>query len=172
VTDNSGKIYSNLLLRYDTYNEVLELSQDGQVYEISPESFPSFTLDYVDSVTRKETNHIFSTGYKIDGFSELSYFDIFAEGKYKVVRKYKTLFLEEAVKDYGSPNVKKIFQSKTNYFLLSSKGLAIEIKLNKKSILEAFPDQSSPIETFIKEKKIKIKSEQDLMDIVKFLESH
>jgi len=170
ITDKTGRLYSNLLLKYDAYKDQVELNQEGQAYEISAVLYPKFTLNYVDPATNDITRHSFAAGYKIGGFSELNYFDLLQEGKYTLLRKYKTSFIEENVSGYGTSGVQKSFQSKMHYFVLDTKGVAKEIKMNRKSLLETFPDQGSALEAFIREKKLKVKSVEDVIEIIKFLE--
>lgn len=43
------------------------------------------------------------------------------------------------------------------------------IKLSKKSILEIFPKNAVEIEAFLKKKKMKIKSETDLIEVINYL---
>ncbi|MBL7871872.1 MAG: hypothetical protein JNM78_09700 [Cyclobacteriaceae bacterium] len=172
LTDKAGKHYPNLQLKYDAYLDRVELNQDGQVLEINASAYPKFTLNFVEPGTNKIIKHTFSTGYEIKGFSKTSYFDLIRDGKITLLKKYKTSFVDENLSGYGTSDQKKSFQTKILYFVLLEDGSAKEIKLNKKSILETFPEQSSNIEGFIKERKIKVKTEQDLIDIIEFLEAN
>jgi hypothetical protein len=172
LTDRSGKVYSNLLLKYDSYKDQVELNQEGQVFEVSASMYPKFTLNYVEPTTNKVVKHLFSAAYTVEGFNKFSYFDLLYEGELTLLRKYKTSFIEENVSGYGTSGAQKSFQSKTLYFIIDKNGVSKDIKINKKSILEAFPEQSSTIEEFIKERKIKVKTEQDLIDIIEFLEAN
>jgi len=171
LTDKSGKVYSNLLLKYDTYKDQVEMNQDGQVFEISTVLYPKFTLSFVQPTTNNVIKHVFSAAYAVDGFPKMSYFELLFEGRLTLIKKYKTSFVEENVSGYGTGGVQKSFQSKTIYFVVED-GVTKEIKSNKKSVLEVFPEQSSVIETFLKEKKMKIKSETDLVQIIQFLEEN
>lgn len=169
LTDKSGKTYSNLLLKYDSYKDQVELNQDGQIMEVSALNYPKFTLSFVESSTNKVIKHSFSSGYNVEGFNRVSYFDLLLEGRFTLLRKYKTSFIEDNVAGYGTSSTLKSFQSKTLHFVIDQNGVATEIKPNKKSVLEVFPQQASSIEAFLKDRKMKIKSEDDLIDVIKFL---
>jgi hypothetical protein len=171
LTDKSGKVYSNLLLKYDSYKDQVEMNQDGQVFEISAALYPKFTLSFVQPTTNNVLKHVFSAAYTVDGFPKMSYFELLFEGRLTLIKKYKTSFVEENVSGYGTGGAQKSFQSKTFYFVIED-GVAKDIKPNKKSVLGVFPEQSSIVETFLKEKKMKIKSETDLIEIIKFLEEN
>jgi hypothetical protein len=169
LTDRSGKVYSNLLLKYDSYKDQVELNQEGQVFEVSASMYPKFTLNYVEPTNNKVVKHLFSAAYNVEGFPKFSYFDLLFEGKFTLLRKYKTSFIEENVSGYGTSGAQKSFQSKILYFVINEDGVSKDIKPTKKSILEVFPEQTASIETYAKEQKMKLKSEADLIEIIRFL---
>lgn len=168
LTDRTGKVYSNILLKYDSYKDQVEINQEGKIMEVIAVTYPKFTLSFVESGTNNVIKHSFSSGYNVPGFTSTSYFDLLFEGKITLLRKYKTSFIEDNVTGYGTSGTVKSFQSKTLYFVVDG-SLSKEIKPNKKSVLEVFPEQSLKIETLLKEKKMKIKSENDLIEIIRFL---
>lgn len=170
LTEKSGKVFTNLLIKYDSYKDRVELNQDGQIMEISALEYPKFTLTYAESGTNDVMKHSFSTGYDIPGFSRTNYFDLIYEGRITLLRKYKTSFVEENVTSYGTSDAQKSFQLNKLYFVIDQNKISKELKLNKKSILEAFPEQSEQIETFLKDQKMKAKSESDLIKIITFLD--
>jgi len=169
LTEKNGNVYVNLMLKYDSYNDRVELNQDGQIMEISALEFPRFTLTFVEPGTDKLINHSFLSGLDIPGFSRINYFDLIYEGRLTLLKKYKTSFLDMNVTSYGNAGTQKSFQLNILYFLIEEGKAPKELKLNKRSIIEAFPKQAASIETFMKEKKIKGKTEADLIEIIKFL---
>lgn len=172
ITDKSGKGYSNLLLKYDSYKDQIELNQEGQIVEPLTGMYNKFTLNFVDPVTNQVIKHSFSAGYPVEGYTRENYFDLLLDGKITLLKKYKTLFLEESVSGYGTSGTQKSFQSTILYFIIADDSDSKEIKLNKKSVLNAFQEQTAEIEAFIKEKKMKVKSETDLIEIIRFLNAN
>jgi hypothetical protein len=172
LIDKNGKSYFNLQLKYDAYMDRVELNQDGQVLEINATAYPKFTLDFAERGTNNIVKHSFSSGYNIPGFSRTNYFDLVREGELTLLRKFKTSFVEQNVSGYGTTDQKKSFQTKILYFILFEDGSAKEVKLNKKSILEIFPEESNKLETFLKNEKNKLKSEMDLIKAIDFVESN
>lgn len=170
LTDRNGKMYSNLLLKYDSYKDQIELNQEGQVVEVSTTNYPKFTLSWTEPGSNEVIKHSFSSGYTVPGFTKTTYFDVVYDGKMDLLKKYKTSFVEEAVTGYGTSDPQKSFQLKVYYFVLAEDGSAKEIKLSKKSILDAFPDHAETIEGFSKENKLKLKSEGDLVQVIRFLD--
>jgi len=169
LTDRNGKVYTDLLIKYDSYKDQVELNQEGKIFEVAASMYPKFTLNYVEPTTNKVVKHMFSAAYNVEGFSKTSYFDLLLEGNITLLRKYKTSFIEENVSGYGTSGAQKSFQSKTLYFVIDKDGVSKEIKTSKKSILEVFPEQAASIETFTKDNKIKGKTEAELIEIIRFL---
>lgn len=171
ITDKSGKVYSNLLLKYDTYKDLVELNQDGQVMEVNILNYPKFTLSWTEPGSNEVKKHSFVNGFTIEGFTKANYFDVLYEGQLDLMKKYKTTFVEESVTGYGTSDSQKSFQLNSYYFLMLPDNTVKEIKLNRKSILEALPNESTTIEAYMKEKKVKLKSEAELLDLIKYLDS-
>lgn len=171
LTDKNGKTYVNVQLKYDAYMDRVELNQDGQILEINAIAYPKFTLNFAERGTNKIIKHSFSSGYTVPGFSSNSYFDIVREGRLTLIKKFKTNFVDENVSGYGTSDQKKSFQTKILYFILIEGGTVKEIKMNKKSFMEIFPEKSSRIDLFLKSEKNKLKSEDDLIQAINFVES-
>ncbi len=169
LTDNSGKTYQNVLLKYDTYKDLVEVNQDGQVIEVNATTYPKFTMDYTGTETNEVVKHHFASGFSVPGFP--GYFDVLYTGRFSLLKKYKTSFVEETVTGYGTSNAYKRFQSKVHYFVVRPDNSIVEVKLNKKSILEELSDKSADVEEFVKDKKSKLKSESDLVELIKYLDA-
>ena len=140
--------------------------------EVSALNYPKFTLSFVESTTNNVIKHSFSTGYNVEGFNKTSYFDLLLEGRFTLLRKYKTSFIEDSVPGYGTSGTLKSFQSKTLYYVIDQNGVARDIKPYKKAIQEAFPGSGLKYRSYTREKKIKIKSETDLIEIIRFLDEN
>ncbi|MEQ1586520.1 MAG: hypothetical protein ABL895_11620 [Cyclobacteriaceae bacterium] len=172
LTEKNGNVYVNLMLKYDSYKDIVELNQDGQILEVSAVEYPKFTLTFVEPGTDKLIKHSFLSGFDIPGFSRINYFDLIYEGRLTLLKKYKTSFLEMSVANYGNSGEQKSFQLDILYFLIEQGKFPKELKLNKRSIIEAFPKKGASIESFMKEKKMKGKTEADLIEIIKFLDAN
>ncbi len=80
LTDRSGKVYSNLLLKYDSYKDQVEINQEGKIMEVIAVTYPKFSLSFVESGTNNVIKHTFSSGYNVAGFPSTSYFDLLFDG--------------------------------------------------------------------------------------------
>ena len=89
-------------------------------------------------------------------------------------KKEKIVFLEEikSKTSYDSGRPAKFKRMKDLYFV-SQKGtkLLIELPTKKKSIAKLFPDLEGEILNYIKEEKIKISKEKDLIKLLTFIDS-
>jgi hypothetical protein len=172
ITDKNGREYTELLMKYDTHKDRVEVYQEGQTLEINPLIYPAFKLEFKNNESYEIVKRTFSSGYLIPGFKATDYFEILYEGKLKLLKKYQSFFIEEGTSGYGTSDRQKSFQSKTRYFILKSPGSIEEIKPNRKSLEAAFPDRISLIKNFIDKEKSKLKSEKDLVKIIQFIDSN
>lgn len=155
ITDNLGKTYSNLLIKYDIYKERVEYTENGKVYEINTGIYKTFTIDALSTDATNINRLIFKNNLALPGFSKLVYAQVLAEGTYSFYKKPRVLFVEDNVQSYGTTTVRKRFQSK-EYYYLKYESEVKEIKLSKNSVIDAFPNLKDKI------KSTRIKSEIDL----------
>lgn len=170
LTDKSGKTVSDLLVKYDAYKDQIEVSQDGQIVEIKALNYPQFYLEHTDASSGAKKRHVFSSNYQIPGFDKASYFEQLFAGKTQFLKKYKTVFTENNVSGYGTSGTQKSFQSSVLYFVVY-KNESHEVKLNKKSFLQVFADQSAKVESYINSNGLKMKSEEDWISAVTFIDA-
>lgn len=171
ITDKDGKIYSNVLLKYDAYKDVLEINQDGSILQLNTQQYPIFSLSFADGSNNKVIKHLFVAGIdQVQGYSPKVYFEILSNAKLRVVKKYDIKFIDEVVSSYGTASAKKRFQRNEKYFVIAD-GVATEFKLNNKSFLTACGKKRSELEKIVEERKIKIKNEADLEMLLQFYEN-
>lgn len=159
ITDNSGKTYTDVLLKYDIYKERVEYSDQGKIYEVSNSMYKKFTLNIISQEINGIKKLSFTNEDVIPGFPKNSYVQVLLEGQTILYKKHKTFFLQENVTSYGSTMVKKQFQPKVFYFIKTGDKL-IEVKISRSALLEIFPEHSGYI------KANKFKKEEDLVRLI------
>ncbi len=169
LISKEGNEYSGLLLRYDAYQDVVEVNSEGQIFIASADDFPAFSLSISEPGTNTIKKHYFSSGYNLGGFNELNYVELLAQGKVDLIAKDKIDLLEDNIGKYGTPGSYRSYQARRFYFVMDTRGTSLAIKLSKKSILEIFPKNAVEIEAFLKKKKMKIKSETHLIEVINYL---
>jgi hypothetical protein len=99
--------------------------------------------------------------------------DVYAEplynGKTKLLKHYQKI-IERKGNNYNE----QFFQAYVDkpMLLIQLEGQkAIEFKMNKKFILATFPDKASALEGYWKKEKNKFKTENDVVNTLKFLDS-
>jgi alpha-L-arabinofuranosidase len=93
-----------------------------------------------------------------------------SSGSMQIIKKYKTNYLEENVANYGTAATVKKFQMNETIYLLTNTSVD-EVKLNNKGVLKALGEKKEIAETYLKNSKLKIKSESDLIQLVEHLNS-
>ncbi|MPS74330.1 MAG: hypothetical protein E2590_14440 [Chryseobacterium sp.] len=155
-----GDSQDSLPIRYDAYIDQVETLIDDKVYEL-PKSEKFSTLKFKGSsitiIYLKEDN---------------GYFFQLVDGKNQLLKKEKIKV--QVVKSSIEPNstikdgYSKFERVNPTYFIKTEKNL-IKIPKNEKELINYFPEQKSEIENFIKTNKIKIKQEESMIKLVKFL---
>lgn len=155
-----GDSQDSLPIRYDAYIDQVETLIDDKVYEL-PKSEKFSTLKFKGSnitiIYLKEDN---------------GYFFRLVDGKNQLLKKEKIKI--QVIKPSIEPNstikdgYSKFERVNPTYFIKTEKNL-IKIPKNEKELINYFPEQKSEIENFIKTNKIKIKQEESMIKLVKFL---
>ncbi|NJM26547.1 MAG: hypothetical protein HC859_14785 [Bacteroidia bacterium] len=91
-------------------------------------------------------------------------------GEIQLLKKLDIDFIEENVSNYGtSANVKEFRRKERLFMIIDGKGQ--EVKLNKKSIMPLLEKEGNNLEGYMKQNKNKLKSEEDLIDLIKYCEA-
>lgn len=123
-----GKLVKPTELKYDMVEDKLLFKAEGKTFEFYPPvlSFKLNTADGVKTFVKKD--QIAGNG---------SYFQLLNQGKVKLLKKNYKNILE--VKGYNSATVEKTVDENKKYYVVNN-DKTIEVKLNKKSFLEALPE--------------------------------
>lgn len=160
---DSGLI-KNVLVKLDVNYDVAEIKLTDTVRLV-----PSLLIESVKFKNPERGE--FTTRYAIDllgpiGFYEVIYDKDFAIYKYYFTRVKKADY--NYVLNTGSKD--DIVVLKESYFMKYNDKL-IPFKMHKQSFLALF-DDSAPLQAFMKENKIRLKTEQDLVEVSEFLNSN
>jgi hypothetical protein len=167
VTDKNGKEYGNLLIRFDTYKNNVEVSSPNGTLIVTAELYPNFIIQLVDKLGKVTVRSFVSN---INPAEPLLYVEKLAGGKYSFYKQIKTELVEETVKTYGTAVEKKVFNPKVVYWIKAN-GEAKAVKLSKSSIIENFSGLAPSIEDFQKKTRSKLKSEADWVNFFNSLNS-
>lgn len=147
------------MLRYNAYQDEMQIQDGSGLTSI-------FMRDYIWVELGGET---FKTAdYQTKSGVTKGYFVELNQGSTRLLKRYEKVFREaEAASSSYSQDKPPRFEDKTTYYLIQGEGPAREIKLRKKDVLEVLSSKEAA--SFVKEKKLKLKSEEEVLQLVKML---
>lgn len=171
LISKEGNEYSGLLLRFDAYQDLIEVNQNDQIMVASAAEIPTFILTVSEMGTNETKKQFFMSGYNFELYDAHNYFEVLAQGKIDLLVRYKISFLEGNVSKYGTPGSYRSYQLNRLYYVVDKRSFYNEIKPSRKSVYKVFPKYVPEIEKFLESNKLKLKSEADLIEVIKFLNS-
>jgi len=162
VLINDSIRFVNVPLRYNILNDKIEFRDDNdQVMEINlSEQTYQFRFD----------KHVFvACNYLINGEENTGILEQLVEGRIKLFKKYSAEF-KPATKAIGfqdaEPN--RIERMDEIYLLTVDYGIPKEINLKKKEVFAALKPFKNDIELYAKKEKLKLRSEEDLIQLIHY----
>lgn len=164
VLQEDDKHFNNMLLKYDIFND--------RVIFNSPDStpmlfkYPIKEFQLILNQFNKTSLLLFKNGFPpIGKYDSKNYYQVLTEGKTTFIKKLYKSVVETT--NYGDSEKKKNFSTNESYFL-HHKDKMIKLQRTEKAFLEALTDERAKLVSFIAEKKLKMKSEQDYVTVVNF----
>lgn len=170
IIDKKGRIYE-VFLKYDTYQEEVELFNDGKPLLIDKNIYPKFTIEFIEERIGKKVSYTFTNEIKIPGLKKSKYSLLLADGQnMKLVKVIQTYLNESQDSGYGGIVQPHRFDTKEVYFLLNANGESMEVKANNKSVLKALNNDAS-LKAYFKKERLKIRKEEDLVLVARYLDT-
>lgn len=154
------------LLRYNAYQDEMEFKQDGQIYylikrvglkiEFTNENKVYEVVNYLD-----KKDHLM--GYLIV-LTQGANMSLYARENIKYIEERETT---TGYDSHRPAEYKKI----NNAFFIKTGESIINFPRNRRELIRAFPDKRSQISDFLKKNRISFSKEEDLMQLVTFLNS-
>lgn len=139
-----GKLFKNIPLKYDIYNdELLIITDQGIIIQLNKEMIEKFTLNY--------ENQILSfRNFDADSINSLTgYVNVVYEGGISLYIKYRKEILSLAVE-----NKYDLF-NQVNKVFVKHKGEIIRVD-SKTALLKLFKDQKHQVRSFIRSSKLRV----------------
>ncbi|PTX22215.1 hypothetical protein C8N40_10137 [Pontibacter mucosus] len=163
VTLADGTTFEGMALMYDQItDEVIFRNDQGQAQAfLQPVVMFTFSLGE-DGV--KEAKRNFRKGYApVDGASAGAFYEVLADGDTQLLKRYSKTIFEET--PYGTATKVKKFQENTSYYVAKADKLE-KVKQDKKSILNALPDKAPALEKYMKENRLNLRNDSDIIKLV------
>ncbi len=167
LTDDfvSGMVYTEnekpypAMMRYNAYQDEMQIQGNNGISTL-------FMRDYVWAKVGGEMFKIES--YEKGSGTSKGYFVQMNEGETRLLKRYKKVFMEAepATSSYTTDKPAR-FDDDIRYYLAREGSPAKEIKLRKKDI-EKFLE-SKEAQDYIKKNKLKLKTEEELLQLINYL---
>ncbi len=161
LTDVDGQRMDDMLLRYDSYEDQLNVLKNGTAMLLNGEIYPEFVMNFVD-----EDNIQVSRHFKHNSLLGLNggkgYYEVLYEGEYSLYRKIHTNFINNVVSQYGTTEEIKRFETKDYLVLVTDDKEIREVSGSKKKIYELFGEDQKKIESLAKEMDYNVKDPLEL----------
>lgn len=158
-----GKEYKRILLRYNVFYDRFEFSRDGQALAI--EKDPQFSCFFIGD------RIFFYKKFKYKDDIQEGYLEQVVEGDYSLYLKHDIVLREGEEAGAFQETRKPTFVPQKPSFLIGSKDKDIISVKGSKDFLNKFNDLEELIEEYTGSKKLKLKTEQDYIELVNYLNS-
>lgn len=162
LKDNS--VLEEIMVRYNIYTQQMQFIQDSDTIAFG-------NPVEIASVTFEERTFIFSSFYWNDQVKQ-GYFEVLCDGECKLLlhRCIKYKYVEEC-SDPNNEFVREEYFLGKKYFILGSDQPAKELPSKKNDVMELLSDKDCDVKAFIKENKIKVNQQEDLIKLVAYYNS-
>lgn len=159
-----GKTYKGLLLKYNEFNGTVlfkyNLTDSAMIFQYRP---VEFRFEYINNDPQNSI-HFLSGFAPVDNANTKTFYQILTDGKVKLLKRETKEITQH--QDYSNATSKTV-TTNPHYYLLKNDKLVL-IKTNKKSILDALPDEADKIKQLITDGGIDLKNDADLIKVVEY----
>lgn len=161
ITSSDGSVHKDMMLRYDIYHGVFEMKVKEGIYTMNSGKLAS---------TIQLGEHIFKyTSYKFLSQEREGYLELILSDKYSLYKRHKSMFTkakpEGAYQDAKPANYKT---QNPDFFMAIDDALPLFLSKDK-ILFSAVEKHKKKLEEYIKENKLKLRREEDLLKAIEFL---
>lgn len=159
-------------IKYDIVSDKILVMNEQGVFEFPKGSLLGFTLKILDEKNGRFRNYEFISGIEGVGKYDAGNFFLvhYNSDKIKLLTKFSALLQNAAGSSYGSRTQEYVYVREEKLFIYKD-GKGVEVKRNKRSILDALGGDKKLWEDFIKVNKLNLKKDDDLIALLKYFES-
>jgi len=160
---NQNKI-SDLILRYNIYNDIMEVEKEGQFYQIPKSNlFSDFTID---------EHHFKLISYFNGEKQKNGYLEVLSDtNKISLFKKHQiTLLKAEKPGAYKDAQPARFKPSNPIYYISVNDNDLVPCK-SENELFELFPQYKSQLKIYLKKNKLKFRNEMDIVKTIIYLDS-
>lgn len=156
----NGNSYKEILLNIDLIGQEV-LFSDKNNSKVAFQDEVSSVL-FRDTVAGTATDRLFKRNFPASGnTSGKDYFEVIADGKITLLKRLWKVIWQE--KEFNSATQKKNILDKSAYYVFDAeKKTLVQVKMNKKNLLEIFAAHKDDIEKYISSEKIDFNKDEAL----------
>lgn len=155
---SDGSAVNNCPLRYNMFSDLIEYMLDGVVYEVTPKSkvkrakFDGHTFVFLNFSEKRKPGE--------------QYFEILAEGKLTLLKKYSLKFITPApASPYSDEQIAHFGLPQTSFYISDNQGDIVLVK-NERTLLKILENQKSAMTLYISDNRLSVLAESDLLKII------
>ncbi len=158
VLNTSNTQYAGVPLRYNIYNDEIEFqTKEKGVFCLEKSTIKSVSINNSTFIYR---------AYASSGKLGRAYFELLHDGTVQLLKRHQIRFEKaQPAKPYVDPVPAKFSQKNPIYYIAIEEQEAHKIT-NAKDLINLFPDKEKDLTNFIKNEKLKINKEEDLLKII------
>lgn len=164
VRVNKNRIFKDVSLRFDAYNNKLYFKTDSTEFEfVLPVN--EFCIPYKEDAPRDSS--LFRNGYPaIDKNTEETFYEVLVDGKFQLLNFISKVI--ESYSSYNTPATKRFVNVYQSYAMLPN-GSIVKLKYGADKILSAMPAYADAIKNIADKNKLKLKNEEQVVQLFKLL---
>ncbi|MGD1892312.1 MAG: hypothetical protein ACFB15_17200 [Cyclobacteriaceae bacterium] len=170
ITMVNGEKVSDIFLKYNFENKSLEIKTDTAYFSMDVSASDQFSI--YDDEQRQFRSFIAARRYKLDDTPLTGALELLHQGNVELVAKVAPKLIEANYKGAlsgGSTNDKIV--KKKEYFLVTTDYELIALPTKKKQAIEVLQQFDPEIESYLKQERLKLKQEEDLIVLAEYLSS-
>lgn len=162
----NNKVLNGVNFNYDMLNEIFELNRDKFAKNLHPAHFKSIRV-YEDFNPSKFTLYEVLNNEKFNGPAILEI--LYRDQKLTLAKRpYVKIKNSTYVPTHHTGNINMQILRKNEYYLIEDDSLT-SFKNNKSSLLEISGIESKQLKNYIKEKRLDLKDDDDLVKVIQYL---
>ncbi|MDQ7948725.1 MAG: hypothetical protein REI78_03640 [Pedobacter sp.] len=155
---SDGKVVDNLEIKFDQIAEVVLYKNEREEELEVAEPVKQF------QIKTKGVFRTFRSGFKpVGNNTESNFYEVLADGNVKFIKKIKKDIMSQ--REYNATSDTKTITEKLTYYIVKD-NQPILVAKNEKAILAAIGDKTDALTAFIKQNKLNLKDDSDIVAVL------
>jgi hypothetical protein len=165
-----GKVESNGRIKYDLFlDQLVYMRPTGEYMTLMSYNIEKFVL----AGARADDDYSFLNmnfkHFKLGSRVQPGFYEVILEDKTSLLAKRKKrLIAAGRTSTYTKPDSQFLFKRDDDYYVVKEDGSIYKVKFSSHFFLRLFSNRKSELKKFLKEEKIKIKKESDVVELISY----